>query len=237
MKKSLCLLIKNENKYLKEWIDWHLNQGFNHFYIYNTGKENPQDILNQFDLSFFTIVNWHNKYCLNMQIEAYQHCIQNHKNDDWIGFIDIDEFIYLPSPQYLDSIDNSISVLILQQQLFNANGLIDYEDKPVQKRFTQQCNPIESFKTYKSIIRPRQICLMGVHKPLYYKGQILQNTNCYYNHYYTKSLEEWEEKITRGSCDPRVRKKYSSFFLYNPDLISYKHHEEKFQNYSSQQIL
>lgn len=231
MKKSLCLLIKNENKYLEEWILWHLNQGFNHFYIYNTGQEDPSIIVNKFDLTLFTIIDWSNKYYFNMQTEAYWHCIQNHRKDDWIGFIDIDEFIYLPSSQYLDSIDNQVSTLILQQRLYNANGLITYENKPVQERFLQQCEPIEPFCLYKSIVRPRYIYLMGVHKPVYFKGKILSPQNCYYNHYYTKSLEEWEQKINRGSCDPRVRKKYSSFFLYNPNLIDYKKNEEQIQYY------
>lgn len=38
------------------------------------------------------------------------------------------------------------------------------------------------------------------------------------DHYFTISLEEWQEKAARGSCDPRVKRNYDEFYLYNPDL-------------------
>ena len=232
MKKSICLLIKNENKYLEEWINWHIDQGFNYFYIYNTGSENPSLIVNKFNKNLFTIIEW-NKYSFNMQLEAYQHCLNTNKNDDWIAFIDIDEFIYLPDKQYLDKVDSDISIIKLKQKLFNANGNLYYNNNLVQNLFKQECDNIEKFKPYKSIIRPKLIQLMGVHFPIKYIGKILYNDNLFYHHYYTKSLEEWEEKISRGSCDPRVRKKYSSFFLYNPNLIKYKKFQEYIQSYNS----
>ena len=38
-------------------------------------------------------------------------------------------------------------------------------------------------------------------------------------HYYTKSWEEWKEKIiTRGACDPLYKRKLNEFFNYNPDM-------------------
>ncbi len=231
MKKSLCLLIKNENKYLKEWIQWHLNQGFNHFYIYNTGTEDPSIIVNEFDKNSFTIINWHNSYVFNMQIEAYTHCLQIGKKDDWIAFFDIDEFIYLPNNNYLDNINSNIDLIFIKQKLFNANGQLYYKDQLVQQRFSQECKNVENFKDYKSIVRPNKIKNMGPHEPLFFNGEKLYDSNCFYNHYYTKSLEEWEEKISRGSCDPRCKKKYSSFFLYNPDLLNYKQSNEIIQSY------
>ena len=35
---AVILLIKDENRYLKEWLDWHLNIGFDHVYIYDNGE-------------------------------------------------------------------------------------------------------------------------------------------------------------------------------------------------------
>lgn len=32
---SICLIIRDENEYLKEWLEWHINQGVEHFYIYD----------------------------------------------------------------------------------------------------------------------------------------------------------------------------------------------------------
>ena len=38
------------------------------------------------------------------------------------------------------------------------------------------------------------------------------------DHYFTKSYEEWIEKIRRGSCDPNYYRRYNEFFRYNPDM-------------------
>jgi hypothetical protein len=36
---SICLIIKDENDYINEWLDWHLKVGFEHFYIYDNGSK------------------------------------------------------------------------------------------------------------------------------------------------------------------------------------------------------
>ena len=38
------------------------------------------------------------------------------------------------------------------------------------------------------------------------------------NHYVTRSFEEWKNKILRGSCDPNFRRKFITYFSYNPEL-------------------
>ena len=38
------------------------------------------------------------------------------------------------------------------------------------------------------------------------------------DHYYTKSYEEWIEKMARGRCDPYYSRKYDEFFIFNPDM-------------------
>ena len=36
---SICLIIKDENEYINEWLDWHIKIGFEHFYIYDNGSK------------------------------------------------------------------------------------------------------------------------------------------------------------------------------------------------------
>lgn len=38
---SVCLIIRDENEYLEEWLKWHIGQGVEHFYIYDHGSRNP----------------------------------------------------------------------------------------------------------------------------------------------------------------------------------------------------
>ena len=39
---SICLLAKEENDYINEWLDWHLNKlKFDHVYIYDNESDIP----------------------------------------------------------------------------------------------------------------------------------------------------------------------------------------------------
>jgi hypothetical protein len=46
------------------------------------------------------------------------------------------------------------------------------------------------------------------------------------DHYYTKSHDEWLEKMKRGSADPNYSRKYGEFFYFNPDLKVKEAYEE-----------
>ena len=36
---ALCLIFKNEAPFLKEWLDYHLALGVDHFYLYNNNSD------------------------------------------------------------------------------------------------------------------------------------------------------------------------------------------------------
>lgn len=38
------------------------------------------------------------------------------------------------------------------------------------------------------------------------------------DHFYTKSYEEWVEKMNRGSAHSNFSRRYDEFFLLNPDM-------------------
>ena len=38
------------------------------------------------------------------------------------------------------------------------------------------------------------------------------------DHYYTKSYEEWCEKLSKGSCCPLTTREMEEFYILNPDL-------------------
>lgn len=46
---ALCLIFKNEAPFLKEWLDYHLTIGVDHFYLYNNNSDdNYLDVLNTY---------------------------------------------------------------------------------------------------------------------------------------------------------------------------------------------
>lgn len=232
---SICLLIKDENKYLKEWIDWHISIGVNHFYIYDNASAIPiiETISSLYnDTSLFTVIDWSDKYT-HMQIEAYNHCLKNYGSENkWIAFIDTDEFIHTLNNVNLNTVLDSYkeyAYITIPWVLFNANGHLYYEDTPVQSRFTQTFDSEYLVCKYKSIVQPGSIQSMNVHFAEKYTGETIEVTDITLNHYYTRSLEEWNEKILRGTCSPIASRRYCEFFGFNPDLIAYKTTPKVFQ--------
>lgn len=219
---SICLLTKWENKYLKEWVEHHLSIGIDHFYIYDNNEiETVDKTLKDFDQSLFTIVPWHD-YKI-MQLDAYNDCLDKYgKDNEWIAFIDTDEFIDCENIKQILCNYIDCDFIKIRWKMFNANGQIYYNAKPVQERFTQTIPWENKIDFYKSIVQPSKVKHMLVHDAISTGGKIAFADEIMLNHYYTRSLEEWTEKIYRGTCLPWCRRKYNEFFKLNPDLESFR---------------
>ena len=57
---SICSIFKNEALFLKEFIEYHLLIGFEHFYFYNNNSEdNYLDVLKPYmDAGIVTLIEW-----------------------------------------------------------------------------------------------------------------------------------------------------------------------------------
>ncbi len=90
---SLCLIAKDEDEYLQEWLDYHILIGVERFYIYDNESKNPiRNLLTEYIDAGWVVV--HEIKGTAVQVMAYQHCLQTYgENSKWIGFIDADEFI------------------------------------------------------------------------------------------------------------------------------------------------
>ena len=98
-KVSICSIFKNEGLYLKEWIEYHLIVGVEHFYLYNNNSDdNYLEILKPYiDSGVVTLTDWE---FTPGQMKAFADCADKHKNDtEWIAYIDLDEFI-VPKKDY-----------------------------------------------------------------------------------------------------------------------------------------
>ena len=78
---TICLLAKNENDYINEWLSWHLNINFDHIYIYDNDSDiSIRESIKHEYLDYCTIIDWGNdKYKHDMQIEAYFDCLEKAK--------------------------------------------------------------------------------------------------------------------------------------------------------------
>ncbi len=104
---SVCSIFRNESKYLKEWIEYHILVGVDHFYLYNNNSaDNYLQILKPYiKKGIVTLVDWpdawgnlseENGYfwSLGTQIPAYENAIKmRSKETRWLTFLDVDEYL------------------------------------------------------------------------------------------------------------------------------------------------
>lgn len=231
---AVILLIKNENRYLQEWIDWHFAIGFDHLYIYDNGTtEKVTAVTEQYDSEVqerITVIDWSGHHN-HIQQDAYNHFMKNYKTEiRWGLFIDSDEFL-----RFTDGVTENVNEFLKEYEdyteiwgyevEYNANGHETYENAPVRERFTNRVDTREGFY-WKNFIQVNRIDSFLMHYAYYDESRHLMFKNEQSNqdlfvidHYYTKSWEEWQWKITeRGGADPRYHKALKEFFLYNPEL-------------------
>lgn len=86
-------VLKGENPHLKEWLDYHLLAGVNHFYVYdNDIPEEQVEILKPYvdagQVTYTLLLG------ANKKIEAYNDAVKNFKFDcRYMAFLDVEEFI------------------------------------------------------------------------------------------------------------------------------------------------
>ena len=244
---AVILLIKDENRYLKEWLDWHLNLGFEHVYIYDNGeKDHVQEIVDLYAAETqqkITVIDWTGHHT-HIQQDAYNHFLSNHKKDvRWGLFIDSDEFLRFTDGEttdvntFLRSYEDYTEVWGYEVE-YDANGHEIYENKPVRERFTRQTDVREGFY-WKNFIQVNRIDSFLMHyayydesKHLLFKNEQSNQDLFVIDHYYTKSWEEWQKKIMeRGGADPNYHKVLREFFFYNPDMAYLDTGENAVQSY------
>jgi len=126
----ICVILNNDHEYLKEWIDHHLNLGFNHIYLFEVPEsKSHKTIINEYNenVSLFRIDQldidikdyFYHQYTYNWFISKY-------KNEyEWCLFLDnIDSFFILTN-ELLENFLNGYhekNALLIRWKLFNANG-------------------------------------------------------------------------------------------------------------------
>jgi len=219
---AVVAIMKNETPYIKEWLDYHLLAGVNHFYIYDNQDDDEQKKIMQpyIDAGLVTHIPYPGKV---RQCEAYNDSVKKYKFFcRYMAFIDGDEFIFPKDTRSITEVvdeilkDNSqIGGLAINWQIFGSNfqEKADYS-RGVLERFTRRAPDIAG--SVKSVTNPRKInYLHTTHYAAYFDGifhaekHILKNffgenfnlsDKIVVNHYNVKSREEFSVKITRGDA-------------------------------------
>lgn len=99
---AVCAIFQNEERYLKEWIEFHKLVGVEHFYLYNNcSADGYFSVLKPYiDAKEVDLIDWPiqamswNEWIYEVQPAAYMHCVKYAEGKTkWLALIDIDEFL------------------------------------------------------------------------------------------------------------------------------------------------
>lgn len=151
MKTLICSPVKCENLYLREWVQYHKNLGFNKIVLYDNNDENgehlEENIYDYIKSGFIDIYDYRGKHEITNTI--YKDCYLKYGNEyDWIFYFDIDEFFTInPNTKcktinelMFNPIYNYFDMMRINCIIFGDNNLIHYESKPVLERFIYPIN-------------------------------------------------------------------------------------------------
>ena len=170
MRVCICAIAKHENKYINDWIRWHLSIGVDHIYIFDNNERNYPCLSFCIDKEFkdrVTILNLRHVQGVehNPNVTAYYHFMDMYTGTcDWCAFIDIDEFINLVHydniKDWLSEAPGIIDSIAITWKIFGDDGVIDGDiNVPVYERIKEDVGPKLDVNsvwlryTFKSIVR------------------------------------------------------------------------------------
>ena len=250
IKICLCTPGKQENKYIREFVQFYEKMGVDKIFLYdnnNIDGEKFEEVINDYiNNGFVEISDWRGKdrELINMMNDCYQN---NFEKYDWLMFYDVDEFIHLKNYQNIKEFltekkFNNCQKIYLNWVFHTDNDLLHYENKTVQERFPiieySPKNQKGKYNYVKSIIRGH-IPNVKIESPYSLinningcngRGQEVELNsfrieeqdfeNYYIDHYFSKSLDEFIEKLKRGDANMgkdnnSIKEIFRNYFEYN----------------------
>src|SRR3989338_1037120 len=209
---GVCAIFKNEAKYLKEWIEYHILMGVEIFYLYNNNSnDNPEIVLKGYIEQ--GIVKYHN-YTLNLGISKYpepwcrddypyNNCTEKYKNETkWIAYIDVDEFIVLYQnkklPEFMKEYANYAALAINWVMFGSSGNYMEPEGLVIENYTLRQTKDHGANKLTKSIVNPRKISKwQGPHLPVTQHKIVRENF-----------------KEIKDMCQPPIHNRIAIFHYY-----------------------
>ena len=215
---TLCLICKNENDYLPEWLDYHILMGVDRFYIY----DNESHISLRESLADYIARGWVAVMDIPgkaVQLYAYDHCLQTFgAHTRWMGFIDADEFLVPKNTLDLKDLLRGYEAyggLAVSSLFFGSSGR---KKRPaIGQIATYTLRTHQTFvenRLVKCIVRPDRVLLpVSPHDFILKEGAMCVNETLLrvddqqfpnyiekiqLNHYFCRSQSEIDQKMSRG---------------------------------------
>ena len=241
MKTSICAIIKDEHLFLEEWIEWHLGLGFDAIHLFeDKGSKSHGEICEKYSNVYLRKYEDDEEVQELLEAQGSSHTqyvlytwfAENYKDTyNWCAFIDLDEFVMFADSYNLEQLCTEFepySAVLLNWKMMGASGRICRPKCGVIEAYTQECDfcgddhnwAYKSFvnlKKYKGFhdlhraINSVNTHHSSNHLDLYYDKAWL-------NHYFTKSLEDWHNRIFKKGGTQNGHRKLHHFFECNKNM-------------------
>ena len=235
---------KNEDDYIKEWVEHYLNYGFDKIFIADNNDDStkiPMILEKWINEGKVQIFDCHGMK--DFQIGIYD-MFMREQNYQWCAYFDCDEFLELNSysniKDFLSTVKGTDCVLF-HWMIFGSNGELEKREGTIQSRFPEPSLPL-SYCIENMYVKPiikkgaNFTHFIDTHAPITngygkyfldydkvvdYASHVyypLTYKNGYIKHYYTKSFEEWiNNKTKRGWPDslPSTLMGVEKYFLFD----------------------
>ena len=177
---SIAAIVKNEARYLREWIEFHRLMGVEHFYIYDNGStDGTRELLEPYQRAGLVDVSyWPGAV---QQMLAYVHAVECAVGEtEWLAVLDADEFLWTPRGSYIDPegdgqplynvadvlgtpefCEPSVPALAVNWSVFGTGGHEVEPDGLVIESYTRCVEPTDPVNRHiKSIVKPELVVPM-----------------------------------------------------------------------------
>lgn len=158
----VCTMVRNQARFMKEWVMYHAQIGVQRWFIYdNNSDDDIESVINELSAAANYNLTRHVWPWIKTQEAGFAHCaLRARESCEWVGFIDVDEFFYLPSGLVLhDVLRNQSSYSYVGEvrvwcYSFGPSGLKQFPAQGVTAGYTcRMGNP----ERHKSIVRPEAL--------------------------------------------------------------------------------
>lgn len=228
---SICAIMKNEGRYLAEWIEFHRLVGVERFYLYdNQSADGSAKLLRPWiEAGIVHLIPWPNFIAnKNPQYLAYAHAAAlTAGKTRWLACLDLDEFLFPVQENDLRVVLRSLEAASNLAVFRREFAFCDHEEPPTGPVLAnyQHTRPQGAFERakYKSIVDPARVCgVKSAHGFELADGVTLVNERLEplrkdskrrfeicseklrINHYFTKSKAEFRIKLARGNIINRT---------------------------------
>jgi len=191
--------VKDEDDYIKQWIDFHHNLGIDKFIIYDNSDKNTLSVLlkKYIDEEKVVLIKWPFSLFTHENRRTGQTTQQNHsihafRSAKYIGFFDVDEYINMKNhnsiPDLLSNLENNQDLSVISGFQMLCKLFFNPEKKSTfGADFFQifNCKDISVGERQKNFIIPKNLNVFAVH--IVTSGNPVVTVDpgiVYFNHYW-----------------------------------------------------